>query len=320
MLEKLENEYISKIESINSGMMPEWEKIEENEKQGIIDLFEKWQKSVKNAFGRIKTNQKTLKDLVLNETKLISKGKFDFETCQLDLKQIQLDLLDLCKLETVDDKVEIISNTRLIIRSFKEFLNSFKAFEKARASFNANDLKTYWTNVNQMLVHQSKAILRCAFYVHENAKLYRASIGLPPMYILESDEYDTKNVPNVRIETLFEYVYVCFNQIKVNIQMEKNSATSSPNGSSTSSMSKREKRLLSRKKSNTKLKCFKLILICLMRLVQVGVIVRENFVMKLVRYEKGFNENGAVDVDIYSHFIFNQQKLIFNNLKQIIMN
>lgn len=144
----IEDEYRSKIEPIQDGMMPEWSHIEANEKSGIINLYERWENSVNGSFTRIRTGQKAMRSLNLNETKLINKGEFKFEANMRELKRIQLDLLDICSGR--DQEKTKTKNTRLILRSFKEFLATMESLHEAKQSIETNSQpKQYWTYINR---------------------------------------------------------------------------------------------------------------------------------------------------------------------------
>lgn len=296
---KINEEYTLKIEPIQKELMPIWSNIDSDERLGIIDLYSRWESSLENNFNRIKFKQKSIKPIYMNYLKLAQKGEFNFEANKLQLKKMQIDLLEI----STDEKNEIKPNTRVLLKSFKEFLNAFDSLHESKLNSNS-----YWHNLNIFLIHMSKSILRCAFYVHENANLYKASIGLPPIYVLESDDMSKNDQIRIKLETLYHYVYLCLNQLNINVRKEDLVEETNQN---LTTRSKRERKFYNR---NLKLKFYKLILNCLVRLIQLCSLVRDSVIMKQVNYQ---NEN-VTDIDIYSHFISNECKLVKEYLKEII--
>ncbi|CAF1039066.1 unnamed protein product [Brachionus calyciflorus] len=305
---KINEDYMKKIEPIQKELMPEWSKIELEEKQGIIDLYSRWETSLENNFNRIKTKQKMIKPVYINYNKLSQKGEFNFDMNKIHLKKMQIDLLEI-NLET-DDSSKIKPNTRVLLKGFKELLNAFDSIEDSKN--NLSNTQLYWSNLNKFLAHLSKSILRLTFYVHENANLYKASIGLPPIYVLESDEVLKKDQIHIKIETLYEYVFLCLNQLNINVKKEDLNEDKEAN-SHVSTRSKRERKFYAR---NLKLKFYKLVLNCLVRLIQLSCLVRDSIVMKQIRYQS----TSLTDCDIYSHFVANECKLIKEYLKEIIQD
>jgi len=202
-------------------------------------------------------------------------------------------------------------NTRLILKCFKQFIEAFECLSRSRQAKYSDggggesDLKLYWSNLTKFNLHMSKAVLRCCFYVYENADLKRggggAAISLPPIYVLESNDCEqtnSKNSPNVKLESLYEYVYVCRSYVKHKLRVIKKNV---------------EDEQQQRYKSET-LHYYKLILNCLIRLIQTTALIRENLVMKRINYDGA----DVCDIDIYSHYISNECRLVREYLKKIL--
>lgn len=300
--DRINQEYKTKIEPIQKEIMPDWNKIESNEKLGLTDLYIRWETAVSNCFNQIKLKQKHMKSLSLNESKLIEKGAFNFRANEISLKKYQLDLFESSNKQ--DLKLKMKPHTRLILKCFKEVLAAFDSIEMARKlQLDSQDLKGYWSNLSVFLAQMSKSILRCAFYVHENANLLKASVGLPPIYVLETDGFQM----HIKLETLYEYVFICLNQLKISVKKEQKDLK----------IKQREKVVLN---ANPKLKYNKLILNCLVRVIQACYLIRDSLIMKQIRFDKDsmVQNQAIVDVDIYAHYISNEFKLIREYLKQII--
>lgn len=299
--DELDDLYSKNIDPIQKDMMPKWDTIDLEEKNGIIDLLERWQTSLTKNFNCSKKKQ--INDLNLNEARLIQSGTFDFDKNIFKFKKIQLELFDLC---TIEGKIQ--PNTRLILRSFMQFLNTLNYLNEAKQNFITLYNNQYWKLINKSLSCLSRGIFRCLFYVHENAHLYKACIGLPPIFFLESDEIDNNDIPSIKLESLIEYAYLCLNRQNINLKLqEEHKYGNSINGSE----------LTLNVNSSFKLRKYKLILNCLIRLIQMSCLIRDNITMKQIRFDK--NEK-VVDVDIYAHFIANNVNLIREYLLEILRN
>lgn len=306
-MEQLNEIYVNKVEPIQKELMPLWSNVESDEKQSIIDLYNRWQNSLENSFNRLKIKQKSIQPVFINHLKLIQKGKFNFEANFNNLKKIQIDLFEISsEKDREENLIRIEPNTRILLKCFKDFMNAFESIEKAHQNIGTN---LYWSNLKSFITHLSKSILRCAFYVHENANLYKTPIGLPPIYVLESDDLNDQIL--IKIESLYHYVYLCIN--KLNVSVTKNEMDTKQQNPFISTLSKRERKFLSK---NNKQKFFKLILKCLIKLIQLCVYIRETIIMKQIRFEK---EN-LTECDLYGHFLSNECNLIKEYLKEIIQN
>ena len=321
--------YAKNINSIQKEMMGEWNSINGVEKLGINNLFLRWQTTVSNIYKSLPAKHKQIRTLSLNEEKLIKKGQFDFENNEYRLKKIQLELLNLsccerkdlhdakkknaiiynCSINTPQSKIR--PNTRLLLRSYKQFLDVFDCLSQSKKFLfqEPADLKSYWGCMNRSMIHMSKAILRCGIYVYQNANLQKASIGLPPIYILESDDCKSLEVPYLKFDKLYELILICQNQLIVNIQNQKNICYNLTLKNAPHSSLSVYSQILSH---------YKLVLNCLMRLIQMGSFMRDTLMMKKIIYDQNSNENKVCDVDIYSHFISNECCLIREYLKNIL--
>jgi hypothetical protein len=294
--------YKRMIDPVQVEMMPSWSSMEEIEKVGIVDLLAKWHISIHKRFQNLAQHdkQKSMMTLALNETRMIKKGSFRFDLNRNYLEKNQIELLNLSKFESDDSKETTTSvrpNTRLILKCFKQFIESFECLSKARQA-KCDDLKHYWTNLNKFILHMSKGILRCCFYVHESVDLKPNAITLPPIYVLESDECELvvngeTNSPNVKLEFLYEYVYLCRSNLKQKLKKI------------TTDEAKTRQEIL---------KYHKLVLNCLIRLIQVSTLIRDNLVMKRINYD----EVNVCDIDIYSHYMSNECRLVREYLKKIL--
>ena len=294
--------YKRMIESVQVEMIPSWSSMEEIEKVGIVDLLAKWHISIHKRFQNLSQNdkQKSMVALALDVTRMIKKGSFRFDLNRNYLKKNQIELFTLSKFESNDSKETTNSvrpNTRLILKCFKQFIESFECLSKAREA-KCDDLKHYWTNLNKFILHMSKGILRCCLYVHESVDLKPNAITLPPIYVLESDECELvvngeTNSPNVKLEFLYEYVYLCQCYLKQKLKKITNDEG---------------------KTRREFLKYHKLVLNCLIRLIQVSTLIRDNLVMKRINYD----EVNVCDIDIYSHYMSNECRLVREYLKKIL--
>ena len=142
-----------------------------------------------------------------------------------------------------------------------------------------------------------------AFYVHEIGNLTKASIGLPPIYAIESDECDNPQIPQIKLEILYQYIYLCANFLRIKIAIDK----------SKSVKNRFEKDLT----IDQKPKFHKLIMKCLIHLMQICFRIRDDLITKNISYPKDFNSNKVIDVDMYSNYIQNECRLLNDYLKQI---
>jgi hypothetical protein len=331
--------YKKVIEPIQAEMMPKWSSMETIEQMGIVDLLDKWQVSVSKKFQMLshdpnRENEKKMRELALNEARMIKKGTFRFDLARVYLERNQMELLTLSGYEvaaadtatklTIAESKSLVNldqqparsirpNTRLILKCFKQFIEAFECLSRSRqakysdgSGGGESDLKLYWSNLTKFNLHMSKAVLRCCFYVYENADLKRggggAAISLPPIYVLESNDCEqtnSKNSPNVKLESLYEYVYVCRSYLKHKLKVIKKNAKDEP---------KQQKYKIET------LHYYKLILNCLIRLIQTTALIRENLVMKRINYD----EADVCDIDIYSHYISNECRLVREYLKKIL--
>ncbi|RNA31996.1 hypothetical protein BpHYR1_006230 [Brachionus plicatilis] len=306
-MEQINELYAKKVEPIQKELMPIWSNVESEERIGIIDLYNRWQNSLENNFNNLKLKHKTIKPVFINYTKIVQKGAFNFELNLNNLKKVQIEIFDMSSEQNDGEKVvKIRPNTRILLKCFKEFMNSFDSIEMARQNMSTN---SYWSNLKSFLTHLSKSILRCVFYVHENANLYKAPVGLPPIYVLESD--DIKDEIIIKLESLYHYVFLCVNQL--NVKVGKDYPETKEKNGFISTMSKRERKFLSK---NNKQKYYKLILKSLMRLIQLCYYIRESIIMKQIRFES----DSLTECDLYSHFVSNECNHIKEYLKEIILN
>ncbi len=248
-------------------------------------------------------------ELILGNDKLIARGPFDFEKNLFNLKKIQLELFEKCTIKTSTGS-KIQPNTRLILRGFQQFINAFSYLYQARNELkNSESRSIYWKLMSKNLCCISRATFRCLFYVHENANLYKASIGAPPIFFLESDEVDNNTIPSIKLESLIEYACLCLYRQNINIkQQDKNSKPELNHDS----------KLTLVDNSSFKLKKYKLILNCLIRLIQVSCLIRDDITLKQIRFDTNSCLNNVVDVDIYCHFISNNINLIREYLLEIL--
>ena len=66
---------------------------------------------------------------------------------------------------------------------------------------------------------------------------------------------------------------------------------------------------------NELLRYYKLVLNCLIRLIQMSTMIKENLIMKKIQYAE---EENVCDIDVYAHFASNECRLIREYLKQIL--
>ena len=304
---KQSEDYKKFIEPIQSEMLPSWSSIDANEKLGILDLFAKWHVAVTKIYQLLPHGkQKLMLSVALNEAKMLKKGAFRFDLNRAYLEKSQVELLNLSRLSSSSSPLSSVEpskyrpNTRLVLKCFKKFIDAFECLSLAREAKHARDMRLYWPELNKFMTHMAKAILRCCFYVHENADLRRALIGLPPIYVLESDDCeatsDPEGSPSVKLEQLYEYVYVCRSYLKQKLTDRIDDV------GSTGGQDKKA------------LKHYMLTLNCLIRLIQMTTLIRENIIMKRLVYE----ELGGCDVDVYAHYLGNECRLIREYLKTIL--
>ena len=316
---RLEAAYKKCIEPIQAEMMPSWQLIEANERTGIEDLLKKWEAAIRHAYQRLPYGkQKLMLNLSMNEAKLVKKGAFRFDLNRVYLKKNQIELLNLSSYEPPSSEAEnstarivhellthdhqqrarIRPNTRLILKCFKQFIDAFECLENARLA-KLDDLKAYWSHLSKFTLHMSKGILRCCFYVHENAGLKKGAISLPPIYVLESDDCEVTNrPPNVKLELLYEYIYVCRDYLKYMLKYEEFN----------------DEIACSKSQQREILRFYKLVLNCLIRLIQMSTLIRENLIMKKINYA----EQNVCDVDVYAHFMGNECRLVREYLKKVL--
>ena len=302
-----EKSYLEMI-SVQTDIMPKWSQIDINERNSIMKILIRWQGIINTNFERIKSKQKYMKPLVVNENKYDKKGKFNYDSYKTHMKKLQIDLYKiLCgkkqppsENSTTMTKAEshnqnLQPNTRLIMRAFKKISIAFECLESA----DRTTPPFYWSHLAKFIQHISKAVLRCSIYVYENAKLYKCSLGSPPIYVLESDCCDERDVPYVKVETLYEYIYLCLSQLdtsnksdrkKYGLNLERETMDDNEN----SSIKKKEK-------------YYCLTLNCLIRILQLASLVRDSLTFKQIQYQ----------IDIYSHMLSHETDLIFEYLKEI---
>lgn len=241
----------------------------------------------------------------INEKKLIGKGLFNFKQAKENLENIQVEILKACMERNQDLEVVTKRNTRLILRSYYQLLSALNFLYDARIALIDSepvDLRLYWKSLSKFLLSISKSIFRFGFYVHELSCL---SVCLLPIYILESDESNNPDIPQITIENLYHYLSVCLNQL-------------APETKSSNKRIKNNRKNSQIKMLKNKTTILKNILKSLMRIVQLCSMMRDNLMMKHIKYTKGFNVNGVVDIDIYSHFITNEFKLITRYLRETL--
>ena len=305
------DELYTNLALIQRDIMPKWSEVNENERNQICTMLTRWQGIIKSNFDRNKSKQKSIKDLKLDENKYANKGKFNFNLNRIHMKKLQLDLFKCLGGEQSSSTVKIKPNARLILRAFKKFDDVFICLENSsKYEFDDNNKKLYWFNLNKYLHHTSKAILRCALYIYENAHLNKCSLGSPPIYAIESDFCDEADVPYISFETLYEYIYLCLSQLDT-----INKAYRRKNGHCISEVDSQVLCLneLDGKRMNKKTlisKNYTLMLNCLIRLLQISKLIRENLTMK----QKVFS------IDIYSHVVEHECRLLREYLKEILKN
>ena len=244
-----------------------------------------------------------MSESTFNETKLLGKGVFKFEAEQIFLKRVQLEIL---KTNTDQSPLMVKPNTRLIIKGFTQFLQVFETLKELNScrhevgvknlKENAWKSKFYWKGMSKCLGELLKAVMICTVYVHENAKI-KNSIGKPPIYYLESK--DSNGL--VTVENAYEYTYLCLNMIKKELGRQYKLSQS-----------------IETLNEMRKLKCFKLMLNCLIQLIKIAVVMRDNLTIKLFKYESP-EANKPTDSDIFAHQIAQQCKLIKDFLMEIFL-
>ena len=297
-----EKSYLEMI-SVQTDIMPKWSQIDINERNSIIKILIRWQGIINTNFERIKSKQKFMKPLVVNENKYDKKGKFNYDSYKTHMKKLQIDLYKiLCGKKTPFENCTTQShnqnlqpNTRLIMRSFKKISLAFECLESA----NRTTPPFYWSHLAKFIQHISKAVLRCSIYVYENAKLYKCSLGSPPIYVLESDCCDERDIPYVKVETLYEYIYLCLSQLDTSNKSDRKKYGLNLDKETIDEIDEN-----SLKKKD---KYYCLTLNCLIRLLQLASLVRDSLTFKQIQYQ----------TDFYSHMLSHETDLIVEYLKEI---
>jgi hypothetical protein len=294
---------------IQRDIMPKWSDVNKNEKHAICSILIRWQGIIKSNFDRIKNKKKVMKDLELNEKKYNSKGKFDYDLNRTQMKKLLLNLFkSMGGSEVNKDQSKVKPNTRLILRAFKKFNDTFDCLEVC-SKYEENKLRgdLYWVNLRKYLQHTSKALLRCALYVYQNAHLNKCSLGTPPLYVIESDYCDEENVPYVKFETLYEFIYLTLSQLDTCNKEERRKFGHTVNEVESNILCEiKEEKYLNKKKLISKY--YILMLNCLIRLIQITTFIRECLTMKQIAYK----------IDIYSHAIEHECRLFREYLKEIL--
>ena len=300
---------------IQRDIMPIWRDIDLNERNAISAILKRWEGIIQTNFDRIRNKQKSMADLNFNEKKYRGKGRYNFELNRTQMKKMQLDLFKTLTGGTINDKKQANSavkpNTRLILRAFKKFDDTFNCLEtSAKYEQDERNAPLYWSNLKMFLQHTSKAILRCALYVYQNAHLNKCSLGSPPLYVIESDYFcHEENVPYVKFETLYQYVYLCLSQLDT-----ANKGDRRKNGHKVKEVDSellvevKEKCLNSMNKKKTISNYYVLMLNCLIRLIQVATFVRQCLTMKQREYT----------IDMYSHAVEHECRLFREYLKEVL--
>lgn len=261
-------------------------------------MLAKWENLIGNYFERIKSKQKHMKQLVINTEKYSRKGEFNFEDNKVRSIKRRNDIFRICggslinnenRIELNDTNKNIRPKTRLILRAFKKFENSFSCLEEA---FHSNDKS--WSCLALFIQHSTKALLRCSLYIYEAAKLNKCSLGSPPIFIIESDD-SSNEVPKIQLQTLYEYLYLCICQLDTLNKEERKRDGIAGNQDT--------------KRYNSKQKSAILILNVLLRLVQLTSLIRDNVTFKQLTY----------DINIYSHLFEHELSLIIEYLKEFYL-
>ena len=100
---------------------------------------------------------------------------------------------------------------------------------------------------------------------------------------------------------IFQITYLCLNMIKKEIGRQYKLSQS-----------------IETLNEMRKLKCFKLMLNCLIQLIKIAVVMRDNLTIKLFKYESP-EANKPTDSDIFAHQIAQQCKLIKDFLMEIFL-
>jgi hypothetical protein len=107
-----------------------------------------------------------------------------------------------------------------LLRTLSQFKSATTCLDLSKkyheSILNQNDCyKLYWQSLTHFLNHSNKALLRSIYYIHESVDIIKnkACLPLPPIYLLESDDEKT---PKVKLETLYEYIGVCYSYLNVN--------------------------------------------------------------------------------------------------------
>jgi hypothetical protein len=297
---QLNNNKIINIDLILDDLMPKWSNLPQNEQISIKNMLFKWESLISNHFNRIKSKQKHMKELVINnKEKYICKGNFNFKENKCKSIKRKNDLFRVCggsiinenRIELNDTNRNIRPRTRLLMRSFKKFDNCFNCLEDA---FNLND--NYWSCLALFVQHSTKALLRLSLYIYETSKLNKCSLGSPPIFIIESD--DTSNeIPKIQLQTLYEYLYLSLCQLDTyNKEERKREGIHNKNNQDI-------------KKLNTKNKSLILILNVLIRIVQLTCLIRDNITLKQLTY----------DISVYSYLLEHELSLILEYLKEFYL-
>jgi hypothetical protein len=312
--EQPNDELFTNLTLIQRDIMPIWSDVNKTEQNSICSILNRWQGIINSKFDHVKSKKKSIKQFELNENKYLQKGEFNYESNRTQMKKLQLDLFKSLggTLEMSTDRlVKIKPNTRLILRAFKKLDDTLNCLENA-SKFEHDKLNTklYWFNMSKFLQHTSKAVLRCALYVYENAHLNKCSLGSPPLYIIESDLCDEADVPYVKFETLYEYIYLCLLQLDTGNKenRRKNGHVVCEVESEIMCYSEIKEDLSYKNKKKLIAKYFTLMLNCLIRIVQLAVCVRDGMVMK----------QRVHSTHVYSYIIEHESKLFREYLKEIL--
>lgn len=336
----------TKLKLIERDIMPNWCDIDKNEQKSIHTILTRWQGIINSKFNVIKSKNKFIKEFELKESKYSRKGKFNYEHNRIQMDKLQLGLFQICSglkkpnskadkiakttintqtplvltSSEINDKLKIKPNTRLILRSFKKFMDSFYCLENTEICNSNGDMKQYWLNLNKFLKHLSKGVLRSALYIYENAQLNKCSLGSPPLYVIESDccDGDYDDIPYVEFETLYEYVYLCICQLDKENKQERRKYGLNVNSFEHEDVQDFDydkeisnvKNSIKGKLSNKRLilRLYVLMLNCLVRVVQLALVIREYLTFKSSNYQ----------IDTFSHILAHECNLLREYLKEIL--
>ena len=294
--------HAEKILPFQMSIMPDWDAMDLIEKEGMCNFIKSWKLRISQKFEHLNDKQKSMCELSINEAKLLGKGVFKFEAEQLFLKRVQL---EIWQANTDQSALMARPNTRLIIKGFTQFLQVFDILKELKACRhevgvtslreNAWKSKSYWKGMSKCLGELLKAAMITTVYVHENVKV-KNSIGKPPIYYLESR--DSHGL--VTVETAYEYTYLCLNMIKKEIGRQHKLTES-----------------IETQNELSKLKCFKLMLNCLIQMIKIAAVMRDNLTMKLFNHVSP-EANKPTDLDVFAHQIAQQCKLVKDFVMEII--